>query len=128
MNNNKSIILFDGICNLCNGFVDFILKHEGENKFDCIPIQSEKGSNLLNEYNIDSRLKTVIYIKGDKVFKESTAALRIIRMLKGLWPILYVLIVFPPFIRDGVYRWVARNRYKWFGKRESCRLPEEFDS
>ena len=127
MKEEKSIILFDGMCNLCSGFVDFIIKHQRRSVFEFIPLQSEEAGVYLPDTQTDSSFDSVFYFERGKIYKESTAAFKIIRKLNGLWPLLYVLIVIPPFIRDGIYRWVAGNRYKWFGKRKSCRLPEEFN-
>lgn len=119
----KNIILFDGICNLCNGLVDFILKRDKKGRFRLIPIQSEKGQSILNDLNIeDSALKTVFYLRKDKLLTESTAVLYILKDLKGAWQLLFSFIIFPPFIRDSIYRIVSKHRYKWFGKRDTCRI------
>ena len=121
---DKNIILFDGICNLCNGFVDFVIQRDPKGVFVFGSIQSDEGEELLKDLGIEKGLKTVIYIEENKIYTESTAALKIIRKLNGLWPFFYIFILIPPFMRNGIYRWIARNRYKWFGKRSACRLPE----
>jgi predicted DCC family thiol-disulfide oxidoreductase YuxK len=121
---NKSIILFDGVCNLCNSSVNFIIKRDKRDYFRFAAIQSDIGDELCKKYNIASQgLESVILIEGGKVYNKSTAALRIARKLSGLWPLLYLFIVFPLFIRDNIYIFIANNRYKWFGKKEFCMVP-----
>jgi len=118
------IILFDGVCNLCQSSVQFILKRDIKKQCFFIPLQSELAQSLIAESNnqIDST-RSMILIESGKWYFRSTAALRIARKLSGAWPLLYLLIVIPPFIRDGVYNWIANNRYRWWGKKESCWLP-----
>lgn len=121
---DKKILLFDGDCNLCNGAVKFILKHEKNNELLFASLQSPIGKELLNFYHIDvSKTDSLIFISNNKAFIKSLAALKISKELKGLYPLLNVFIVIPSFIRDSVYDYVARHRYKWFGKNESCMMP-----
>ncbi len=121
---NQSIILFDGVCNLCNSSIDFILKRDPKHRFLVGPLQEEVGQSLLKKHRIDGEyLDSLILIENGRIFKRSTGALRIARHLSGLWPILYPLIWIPAFLRDPVYDWIGRNRYRWFGKKETCRLP-----
>lgn len=117
-------ILFDGVCNLCNGSVQFILKRDPESRFRFASLQSEAGRRLVAENGLDPDvLSSVILIEDGKVYRESTAALRIARHLSGAWKLLRVLVLIPRPIRDAAYRLIARNRYRWFGKSETCWLP-----
>lgn len=120
----ESIILFDGVCNLCNNSVQFILKRDKKRKFKFGSLQGEAGQALLKKFNLPQEdFHTFVLIEGDRVYTRSTAALRIARHLQRGWNLLYGLIVVPKFLRDAIYNWVSGNRYKWFGKRDSCRLP-----
>lgn len=121
---NKSIILFDGVCNLCNNSIIFIIKRDPKDTFRFAPLQEGKGAELIAKHNIDtSRTDSIILIENGKVYVKSTAALRVARKLKGAWPLLYGFIIIPTFIRNWVYDFIARNRYKWYGKKESCMIP-----
>ena len=123
-NAGKSVLLFDGYCNLCSGSVVFILKRERKDTFRFASLQSAFAQNLLEEYRINGEAPdSIILIENNKVYYQSTAALRIVKQLKWPWPLLYGLIIIPRFIRDPVYGFIARNRYKWFGKREQCFMP-----
>lgn len=118
------IVLFDGVCNLCNSAVDLIVRNDKEGNFKVGALQDEKTKAILKDYSIkEDYLDSIILIRGEKVFYKSRAALEIAKKLHGAWPLLYGFIVVPGFIRDPVYDWIARNRYRWFGKKETCRLP-----
>jgi predicted DCC family thiol-disulfide oxidoreductase YuxK len=118
------IILFDGECNLCNASVDLVMRNDADAVFRFGSLQSEAAERILEPYGRDpDLLGSIILVETDGVYRESAAALRIARRMDGAWPLLYVFIIVPPFIRDAVYRWIARNRYRWFGKRDTCRLP-----
>lgn len=120
----NNIILFDGVCNFCNNAINFTIERDPSKKFLFAPLQSEAGEKIQKQYNIDSKLlNSVLLIKNGKLLSKSTAALHIVKELKGLWKLMYVFIIVPPFIRDAVYNYIAKNRYKWFGKKESCMLP-----
>ena len=121
----QKIILFDGICNLCNGSVIFVLKHEKTPIFRFASIQSETGKELLKWCGLPSNYnQAVVYIDHGKVHLGSTAALKIGRELTFPWSILsYTGFIVPKFIRDAVYNLIAKNRYKWFGKKEECWVP-----
>ena len=120
----QSVILFDGVCNLCNGFVQFVIRNDRKGKFKFASLQSEFSQRELSTWNIDhQQISTVILLDGGRIYSKSTAALKIFRKLDGFWPLLFVFIVVPKFLRDAVYNTVAKNRYKWFGKKESCMLP-----
>lgn len=120
----KSVILFDGVCNLCNASVDFVIKRDKKDRFRVGALQSQEGKKLLSRFDASPEyLDSLVLIENDKIYFRSTAALRIARKLPGLWPLLYGLSVFPSFVRDGVYNWIGKNRYQWFGKKNTCRLP-----
>ena len=127
MDSNKNpILLFDGYCNLCNNSVQFILKHEKNTDLVFTSLQSEAGISLLKQYNINPlNLDSLVFIKNNKFHTKSSAALRLTPYLKGLYPLLYSLLIIPPFIRNTVYDYIARNRYKWYGKAESCMMPDK---
>ncbi len=118
------IVLFDGVCNLCNSAVDFIVRNDTKGHIKVDALQDAKTRELLKDYRIhQDYLDSIILIRGDKVYYKSRAALEVSRKLSGAWPLLYALVIIPAFIRDPVYDWIARNRYRWFGKKETCRLP-----
>jgi len=119
-----SIILFDGVCNLCNGAVNFVIKRDPGNVFKFAPLQEKQGALLLKTHAIDTqKLDSIVLIENEKVYVKSSAALRIARKMSNLWPLFFVLLIIPSFIRDGVYDFIAKNRYKWFGKKEQCMIP-----
>lgn len=118
------MVLFDGVCNLCNGFVQFIIKRDPKARFRFGALQSEEARDMLQGTDVRPEdLSTVIYVRNGRVLTRSSAALHVLKDLGGAWAIAYGFIIVPPFIRDAVYHWVARNRYKWFGQRESCMIP-----
>ncbi len=121
---NQPIILFDGVCNLCNASVQFIIQRDPQARFKFAALQSAVGEELLKRHAIaGDSLDSIVLVEAGKVYAESEAALRIGRHLSGLWSVLYWGIVIPRPIRNGIYRWIARNRYRWFGQQESCMLP-----
>ena len=121
---DQPIVLFDGVCNLCNGAVQFIIRHDKKEKFLFASLQSEIGKRILSSNNLSrDDLKTFLLIEDDKVYTKSTAALRVIKQLNGVISILYTFNVIPKFIRDSIYDLVARNRYNWFGKKDECMIP-----
>lgn len=118
------IVLFDGVCNLCNGSVQFLLKRDPQGLFRFASLQSEAGRSLMRRHGLDPEaLSSVVVIDDGRVWRESSAALRIARYLPGGWKLLRVFAVVPRPLRDAVYRLIARNRYRWFGKQETCWLP-----
>ena len=124
MNKVHPVLLFDGICNLCNGWVQFVIRHDPAGKFRFAALQSAKGQQLLKQYGLPhEHFTTLVLIENGQVYTRSSAALRIAKQLSGAWPMLYGFAVVPAFLRDGVYNLVAGNRYAWFGKQESCMLP-----
>lgn len=119
----KSIILFDGICNLCNNSVQFVIKRDNKQQFLFASLQSDAAAKLLLQfYNKKIGLQSIVLIEDNKVYDKSTAALRIARKLNPLWNILYIFIIVPKNLRDLVYDYIAKHRYKWFGKQDSCML------
>jgi predicted DCC family thiol-disulfide oxidoreductase YuxK len=121
---NSKVILFDGVCNLCNNSVKFIIKNDKNNIFKFAPLQSEYGINVQNRHNINTNeINSIILINGEKIFTKSNAALRIAKDLGAPYFIFYIFIVIPVFIRNFIYDFIAKNRYKWFGKMESCMIP-----
>ena len=121
---SHKILLFDGVCNLCNGAINFVIRHDKNDVFLFASLQSDLGKELLKKYKIDSqKIDSIILIDNDKVYVKSAAALCAARYLNAAYPLLYGFMVVPKFIRNGVYDYIARNRYKWFGKRESCMIP-----
>lgn len=120
----NNIILFDGVCNFCNSSINFVIERDPNKKFKFAPLQSNAGEKIQKQFNIDStKLDSVLLIKNGKVLSKSTAALYIAKELKGLWPLLFAFIIVPPFLRNAVYNYIAKNRYKWFGKQDSCMMP-----
>jgi predicted DCC family thiol-disulfide oxidoreductase YuxK len=118
------IILFDGECNLCDGTVQFILRHDAQKRFRFAALQSTAAQRLAPEdTQTEGERRSVVLIEGGKIYRKSTAALRIARHLDGLLPLLYAFIIVPRPIRDAVYSVIARNRYRWFGKKDACLLP-----
>ena len=123
---NHPVILFDGYCNLCSASVVFILKRERGDTFRFASLQSEYAADLLNRIGIRQDVPdSIVLVEGERVYYQSTAALRIARRLRGLWSLLYAFITLPLFIRNPVYDWIARNRYRWFGKRSTCFMPQQ---
>ncbi|MFV0592700.1 MAG: thiol-disulfide oxidoreductase DCC family protein [Draconibacterium sp.] len=122
MERKKNIILFDGICNLCNRSVNFILKRDKKNQFYYVSLQSDEGKKLIDQYNMPEETDSVILVKNDMVLTESNAVIEIGEMLPSPWNWVVLLRILPRAARDKIYKWIARNRYNWFGKRESCRI------
>lgn len=125
INEGEKIILFDGVCNLCNSAINFIIKRDKKGIFRYASLQSEIGEKLIANRNIDiSKIDSILLIDPKiAYYHKSTAALHIAKELSGLYPILSVFLILPKFFRDWIYDIVAKNRYKWFGKKESCMIP-----
>ncbi|MGN6437067.1 MAG: thiol-disulfide oxidoreductase DCC family protein [Agriterribacter sp.] len=124
MNTRHPVVLFDGVCNLCNSSVQFIIKKDKSNQFYFASLQGETGQALLKKFHLStSHFNSFILVKDERVYTKSTAVLKLLKMLGGWWKLLYAFIIVPPFIRDAIYSFIAVNRYRWFGKRESCMLP-----
>ena len=122
--NEQTVILFDGICNFCNRSVNFIIRRNTHKDIKFAPLQSKAGVALLEHYGLPkSGLRSFVFIEEGKVYERSGAALRVCRHLNAFWPLCYGFLIVPPFIRDAVYNWIARNRYRWFGIRTECMVP-----
>jgi predicted DCC family thiol-disulfide oxidoreductase YuxK len=120
----NSIILFDGVCNVCSGAVQFVIKRDKKNNFRFASLQSVEGQKLLTHYKLPANdFNSFVLIENDSVYLKSDGALRVAKKLAGLWPLLYGFIIVPKFLRDSIYDLIARNRYKWFGKKDSCMIP-----
>ena len=118
------LILFDGVCNLCAWAVRFIIERDPEAVFRFASLQSDLGKEFLMKHGLDTeRLDSFVLIENGVAYTESTAALRVARKLGGAWPVCYAGIMVPKFLRDPAYRFIARNRYRWFGKQDSCLMP-----
>jgi len=118
------VILFDGVCNLCNGSVQFIINRDPSSIFRFAPLQSETGKKLISRFDLSNRkLDSIILIENNNYYLKSTAALKIVQSLGSLWPLLSLLRLVPRPIRDYIYDIVARNRYNWYGKRVECMIP-----
>jgi len=126
MNHGEAIILFDGLCNFCSGSALFIIRRDPKEYFRFAALQADPGRSILQEYDINpERFDSLILIEKGKVYHRSGAALRIARRLRGGWPVFYAFIIIPSFIRNFFYDLVAWNRYRWFGKRQSCFIPDQ---
>ena len=124
MDMGTPIILFDGVCNFCNYWVNFAIKRDGNNKLKFTTLQGETAKELLPKHNINpTSLSSVIFIDKGKAYTQSSAALKMCRYLDGGWKLFYGFMIVPKFIRDFFYNIIARNRYRWFGKRETCMIP-----
>ena len=120
----SAVVLFDGVCNFCNSSINFIIEHDKKNYFKFAPLQSEIAQKLLKENNLDSPdIDSVILIEDGTAFTHSTAALKIARGLGGIWSVAYIFIIIPKFIRDFFYKLFAKNRYRLFGKKDTCMMP-----
>jgi predicted DCC family thiol-disulfide oxidoreductase YuxK len=120
----QPVIFFDGVCNLCNAAVQFIIKHDKAAVFKLAALQSAAATRLLvNLPENEAAADSILLLENGKVYTRSTAALRIAKRLTGRWKLLYVLILVPRFIRDAVYKLVARNRYRIWGKQDNCMVP-----
>jgi predicted DCC family thiol-disulfide oxidoreductase YuxK len=120
MTDNSPIIFYDGVCGLCDKSVQFIIAHDTRKIFRFAALQSDLAKQALGK---DLSLDSFIYYENGKAFDRSTGALKMFKKLGGLWSLLYVFMIIPPFLRNTVYDWVAKNRYKWFGKFDSCKIP-----
>jgi len=119
-----SVVLFDGLCNLCEWSVQFIIKRDPKNFFRFATLQSVMGQTLLQKFGLSrDEINTVVFVEGERCHTKSSAGLQIARRLNGFWPLLFIFIVLPKFLRDRGYDWIVKNRYQWFGKKEVCMIP-----
>ncbi len=120
------VLLFDGLCNLCNGAVNFVLKRDKQAKYKFASLQSEVGINLCKQQNIDTtKVNSIILIKDDKVFIKSDVVLEILKDMPKGWRLLRIGVILPKFVRDCLYEVIAKYRYQIFGKKDECPIPTE---
>lgn len=123
---HPNLILFDGVCNFCNFWVNFIIDRDSKAFFKFTAVQSDTARQILKSNKIDAmKIDSIVLVINGKIFFKSSAAFQIARKLDGFWKLLYIFIIIPPFMRDRIYDFIASNRYKWFGKRETCRIPTD---
>lgn len=119
-----AIVLFDGVCNFCNGAVNWVIERDKARYFKFAPLQSDIGEELAAKYGIDKDdTDSVILVENEKAYTHSTAGLRVARQLNGIWSLAYYLIVIPRPVRDLAYRLFARYRYRLFGRQDQCMMP-----
>lgn len=120
----QPILLFDGVCNLCNDTVQFTIERDPTGKFKFASLQSSVGQELLKKFNLPTNdFDSFVLVDGEQCYTKSSAALRVIKGFGGWWTLLYIFILIPKPIRDWVYSLVAKNRYRWFGKANQCWMP-----
>lgn len=126
MDKQKPIVFFDGVCNFCSYWVNFAIKRDRNKRLLFSPLQGETAKEILKRFNLDPKATdSVILVQKEKAYTQSSAAFRIYKYLDGGWKWFYVFIVVPKFIRDFFYDIIARNRYKWFGKKKKCMVPDK---
>ncbi len=118
----EKIIFFDGVCNLCNGAVNFVIDHDPEAKFKFAALQSDVAKKKLPQERVQ-HVDSIVLLKQGKTFIKSEAALLIAKELKFPWSMFQVFLIIPKFFRDPLYNFIAKRRYKWFGKKDACRIP-----
>ncbi|MBZ4188319.1 thiol-disulfide oxidoreductase DCC family protein [Niabella beijingensis] len=123
MQTNHPVILFDGVCNLCNNTVQFVIRHDKKDRFRFAALQSPAGQQLLQEYALPHSFESFVLLQNNRAYRRSAAALKVVQQLGGLWPLLAFGWVIPAFLRDRIYDFIARNRYKWFGRSGHCMIP-----
>jgi predicted DCC family thiol-disulfide oxidoreductase YuxK len=122
---DKKIILFDGVCNLCNRSVQFVLKRDTKGQFVFGSLQSQVGCALLGQLHLPAEFSdSIVLIENNLVYTRSSAVLRVLKTLGRGWQATYLFMLLPKWIRDGLYDWIARNRYQWFGRRQTCMVPD----
>ena len=120
---HESVILFDGVCNLCNAWVQFVINRDPRARFVFAPLGGDVANELLRERSAQMGSDSIILIEKGAIYDQSTAVLRIARRLSGAWPLAAAFLIVPKGLRDAVYRLIARNRYRWFGRRDVCMVP-----
>ena len=121
---NRPLILFDGVCNYCNSVVNFIIRHDKSQHFIFSPLQSERGQQILESFDLPKKeFNSFILVDNHKICSRSTAALHVLNKLPWYWKWTQIFWIIPVVVRDALYNLIARNRYKWFGKKDSCMIP-----
>jgi predicted DCC family thiol-disulfide oxidoreductase YuxK len=124
LSDEHPVLLFDGVCNLCNGAVTFVLQRDSHRHFRYASLQSASGQALLDHFGLPKdAFDSFVLIEKGRFFTKSTAALHVARNMNALWPMLSVFLIVPAFLRNAVYDLIAKNRYRWFGKRDACMMP-----
>ena len=119
-----NLVLFDGVCNLCNALVQFVIRHDPKAKFRFAAIQSDIGRTIFQKYGMDPvDLQTFVFISDNQVFLRSSAAIAVASRFGGAWRMCAIFWLIPRFVRDAVYSAIAKNRYRWFGRKETCMIP-----
>ncbi|WP_455223469.1 thiol-disulfide oxidoreductase DCC family protein [Kaarinaea lacus] len=120
------ILLFDGVCKFCHASVQFVIKRDNKKRFRFCPLQSDRGQQLAKQFGIENiDLTSMILVQNNRIYRKSSAALHIARQLNMPWPLLYIFILVPSFIRDAVYDFIGSHRYQWFGKFDECWIPDD---
>ena len=123
-NSPQPLLLFDGVCNLCNSSVQYVIKHDKKQKFKFASLQSDAATEILLQHKVkNSDLNSIILIHNNELYDKSSAILRLLKIIGGFHSLAYIFIIIPKSIRDVVYDYVAKNRYKWYGKKDSCMIP-----
>lgn len=122
LSEEKTIIFFDGVCNLCNAFVDFLVQRDRQNKFYFSSLQGETAAQKLEQQDRQDLQSLVVLYQG-KLYRRSRAVFIVCRELGGLWKVFLIFYILPTFILDSVYNWIAQRRYQFFGQRSTCRVP-----
>ena len=124
---SSSVVLFDGVCNFCNASVNFVIDRDSKGHFKFASLQSDVAASYLaacsSEDMSGGAMESIVLVEDGVCYEQSTAVLRIARKMDGLWPLLWGFVVVPRSLRDVAYNWIARNRYRWFGKQDTCRIP-----
>lgn len=121
---SNPVVLFDGVCNFCNGAVNFLIRQDGEGSLRYAALQSDAGQQLLQQYGLpEANFNSFVLIKEGKVYQRSGAALKLLPYLPWYWQWANIGWLLPPSLRDGIYNLIAKNRYRWFGKKEACMVP-----
>jgi predicted DCC family thiol-disulfide oxidoreductase YuxK len=121
---NQNIVFFDGVCNLCSGVVQWLIKRDKKNVLSYAPLQGSTAASLLPNSEFQ-KMDSIVFFHQGKFYHKSTAVLKILQVLSFPYTLGIVLFIFPRFIRDFVYDWVAKNRYQWFGRKAECWLPDQ---
>jgi predicted DCC family thiol-disulfide oxidoreductase YuxK len=124
VNEQLQIVYFDGVCNLCEGTVQFLLRRNKKKNLLFASLQSNAGQKMLSQFGLPlNNFNSFVFVENGKLYQRSTGALRVTKYLSGMWPMLYAFIIIPSFIRSAVYDYIARNRYKWYGQKNECWVP-----
>jgi predicted DCC family thiol-disulfide oxidoreductase YuxK len=121
----SAVVLFDGVCNLCAASVQFIIKRDQKGYFKFASLQSDYAHKFIGQADLNAADASLVLIENGKIYRKSTAAIRIARKLNYAWPLFFIFIIIPPFLRDMIYEWIAGNRYRWFGKKDACMMPTQ---